>query len=486
MVFSSISFLVAFLPLVLIGYYYCPSCKTRNIFLLLSSILFYAWGEPKNVFIMIISIMFNYRAGLLLSAEKENTFKYRKLILGIAILLNLSLLFCFKYLGFTSRLLNELFNAFNIGNILIKDIILPIGISFYTFQSISYLIDVYHKPDLVQKNILYLGLYISFFPQLIAGPIVRYHDINEQILNRPYNMTKFTQGVERFIIGLAKKVLIANVVGEIADGIFALPFQSVSIYYSWIGILAYTLQIYYDFSGYSDMAIGLGKMFGFNILENFNYPYMSKSITEFWRRWHISLSTWFKDYLYIPLGGNRKGRARTIFNLFLVFFTTGLWHGASFNFIFWGLGHGLFISIEKLLKKYVKVKENIFTSILSHLYLMGTVILLWVLFRIGTKDGIKIILKLFGINYTNMFGNFVEIVNSPQLYLLVDTRFYIFFSIGIIFIFPWWRKLFPVIEKKTPAVVLEGIKYISIIVLYILSFINIADSAYNPFIYFRF
>ena len=486
MAFSSITFLIAFLPLALLCYY-LPSLKAKNIILLLLSILFYSWGEPKNVSILLISILVNYRAGLFLSDEKENVFfKYRKYTLAISITLNVLLLFYFKYFGFGTRVLNELFGFLSIANIPIKDWILPIGISFYTFRSISYLIDIYRKPELVQKNILDLGLYITFFPQLLAGPISRYDFFNEQIANRTYNAINFTQGIERFIIGLSKKILIANVLGEVVDGIFALQFQSVSTYYTWIAVLAYTLQIYYDFSGYSDMAIGIGKMLGFKTLENFNYPYISRSITEFWRRWHISLSTWFRDYLYIPLGGNRKSKYRIIVNIIFVFFVVGLWHGASFNFIFWGLGHGLMVAGERLFKINTSNEKNTVSSLFSRLYTIMTIVLLWVPFRVGTVESVKVILKLFGINYTNILGKGVAIKNSPQLFLLVDTRFYIIFFVGILFAFPWWRKALPNIQQKIPEYVFHTIKYIILLFLFILSFISIVDNSYAPFIYSKF
>jgi alginate O-acetyltransferase complex protein AlgI len=290
---------------------------------------------------MLFSIAINYRIGILLGDVKIN----RRGVLAVGILINISLLFYFKYFIFFERVINKIFRVIDYPQFQLPllNIALPIGISFYTFQSISYLVDVYKNPVLIQKNILDLGLYISFFPQLIAGPIVRYHDINEQIKERSHSINLFVSGIERFIIGLSKKVLIANTMAMTADRIFVLPSNSVPYYYLFLGIICYTFHIYYDFSGYSDMAIGLGRMFGFNILENFNYPYISKTITEFWRRWHISLSSWFKDYLYIPLGGNRKGRKRTTINLFIVFFTTGLWHGAEINFVLWGLGHGLLL-----------------------------------------------------------------------------------------------------------------------------------------------
>ncbi len=482
MVFSSVSFLVFFLPLVLLIYYILPvPLKYKNIILLFPSLLFYAWGEPRNIILMLISIVINYAFGLLLAyGEEKKIYNFKKIILAISVLLNISFLFYFKYINFTFSIINTFLSSFNIPNFSIKSIVLPIGISFYTFQAMSYIIDVYRDKSLVQKNILNLALYISFFPQLIAGPIVRYHDIKEQLSNRTHSIGLFVEGIERFIVGLSKKILIANIMAEVADGIFSLNVESVPSYYLFIAILAYTFQIYYDFSGYSDMAIGLGKMFGFKFLENFNYPYSAGTVTEFWRRWHISLSSWFKDYLYIPLGGNRKGPLRTAINLFIVFFTTGLWHGASFNFIIWGLFHGFFLSIEKVASKYLKIKKNIFTIVLSHIYTMGVVMLLWVLFRNDIQQSLKIITKLFipksEVPNTNL-----------ALYLLVDTRFYIFLAFAFIFSFPWWQKINLLkIETETKPIIFNLLKYSTLIFLYIFSFMSISDNSYNPFIYFRF
>ncbi len=411
MVFSSITFLVAFLPVVLTGYYCLSTIKTRNLLLLIASIFFYSWGEPKYIFLMILSIIINYIVGLLMEKHERRIYRTSYLFLGVSI--NLLFLFYFKYFNFSLAILNRILSFSGMDGFGMRSIILPIGISFYTFHSLSYIFDVYAQRVTPERNILNLGLYISFFPQLIAGPIIRYHDIKDQISNRVHNIDGFSEGIERFIVGLSKKVLIANTVGGVADRIFNLPYASVSTYYSWIGILAYTLQIYYDFSGYSDMAIGLGKMFGLHFLENFNYPYISRSISEFWRRWHISLSRWFKDYLYIPLGGNRKGLIRTMVNLFIVFLCAGAWHGASFNFIIWGLGHGFFLSAEKLFKDRIRIKENILTKFSSHIYTLSTVIMLWVVFRVGTKDGIKFILKMFGFNYSLFTGNFIKLQPDP-------------------------------------------------------------------------
>jgi alginate O-acetyltransferase complex protein AlgI len=429
---------------------------------------------------MIVSILFNYRMGLFIAGA--NTGRLRKIILGISIAVNLSILLYFKYLGFAARIINFLLSGAGIPVFAVKEIWLPLGISFYTFQSVSYLIDVYKDPKLLQRNILDLGLFITFFPQLIAGPIVRYHDINEQISARTHNISLFSEGVERFITGLAKKVLLANTFAEVADIIFAMSPQSIAAYYLWMAILSYTLQIYYDFSGYSDMAIGLGKMFGFNFLENFNYPYMSKSITEFWKRWHISLSRWFKDYVYIPLGGNRKGKGRTILNLYIVFFITGLWHGASFSFILWGLGHGTLMFIERMFGGKVNnaIKNKLIKNILAHCYTISSVVLLWVFFRLELRESVAFVSNLF------RFGA-VSVSANPELGLYIDTRYYLLFIAGIVFSFPWWRKLgFLAGNKPGPDGIFQILKYGISLCLLILSICSLASNAYNPFIYFRF
>ncbi|GMO11286.1 MAG: MBOAT family protein [Treponemataceae bacterium] len=481
MLFSSITFLIFFLPITLLVYYYCPFIRVKNYFLLFASLIFYAWGEPKYVLIMLFSIALNYRMGLWIG-ETSYTASKRKIVLAAAITANLLLLFYFKYLGFAERVLNKIALFFNHAEftVSISDIALPIGISFYTFQSISYLVDVYKKPALIQKNLLDIGLYISFFPALIAGPIVRYHDVSEQIKNRPHRLDLFVQGVERFIIGLSKKVLIANTLAEVADNILVLVPNSVSAFYLLLGIVSYSLQIYYDFSGYSDMAIGLGKMFGFDLRENFNYPYMSKSITEFWRRWHISLSSWFKDYLYIPLGGNRKGKARTILNLFVVFFATGLWHGAALHFVFWGLGHGVLLFLEKTFGKKINrvFKDGAAKSVLSHIYTLCSIMLLWVLFTLSIRDTAHFIKDLFFLNDGNVSANI-------RIKISIGTQFYVSLVFAVIFAFPWWRKI-KTLHSTSKTKLFSHIRYAVLPVLLILSMCMLATNAYNPFIYFRF
>jgi len=493
MLFSSITFLVFFLPSVLVLYFMLPSRAYRNAVLFFSSLIFYAWGEPKYVFLMLASVIFNYNVGLHLGiAECETVAIHRrKLILTFAILVNIGLLFVFKYFGFSITILDIFLVRLHLTPLKIINYALPIGISFYTFQEISYLVDVYKNPENSQKSLLNLGLYISFFPQLIAGPIVRYSDVNAQIAERKETLSDFATGLERFIIGLSKKILIANSMAVVADRIYGTDIFGYGTRLAWIAAFSYALQIYYDFSGYSDMAIGLARMFGFRLPENFNYPYATSSITDFWRRWHISLTSFFRDYVYIPLGGNRKGKSKTVLNRFIVFFTTGLWHGASVNFVLWGLAHGSLMSAERVLIKSKsensKSKELLLLTILKNVihrsFTLLSVLLLWVLFRNGTKQTIKLYLKMLGINYTSFFGSSREIVQFETLLLLLDTKFYIVAIMGVLFSFPWWRKI-AFLQSKS--LVILVMKYLVLGVLFVLCYANLADNSYNPFIYFRF
>ncbi|MDD7580449.1 MAG: DUF2232 domain-containing protein [Treponema sp.] len=476
MLFSSIVFLGFFLPVVLIVYYVIPSIKYRNCVLLVSSLLFYAWGEPKFVLLMIISIIFNFSMGIFISERKS-----RKKILIFSIIVNLIVLFIFKYLGFTCEIINVFINSLHLRPLTVLNLILPIGISFYTFQEISYLVDVYRNPDLVQKNVLNLGLYITFFPQLIAGPIVRYHDINYQIENRKENIADFSKGLERFIVGLSKKVILANNFALVCDAIYDSSFTSYGTLAAWIAAISYALQIYYDFSGYSDMAIGIAKLFGFDLLENFDYPYSASSITDFWKRWHISLTNFFRDYVYIPLGGNRKGKARTVLNRFFVFLLTGLWHGASFNFIFWGLAHGTSMVLERQTK--INERKNVILRIGYRVFTLFVIIFLWVLFRNETKETVKIWLKMLGINYHKFLSSVHKDKVLPLMFFYVDTKFYILTFFGLIFSFPWWKKISFLKEKF---VAVKVIKCICLVILLWICFSFLASNTYNPFIYFRF
>lgn len=384
MVFSSLTFLCIFLPVVLALYYLLPTLRIRNVLLIAVSLLFYAYGEPVYVLLMIASIIINYIFGRLLGTENK---KKRQWILAIAVVINIGLLVVFKYLDMMVQTVNQLCGS----EIPLVGLALPIGISFFTFQALSYVIDVYRREVEPQKNLWNVMLYISFFPQLIAGPIVKYHDIQEQIDNRNTDVKEIAEGLRRFIIGLSKKVLISNTMAVTADALFAAGAGELNILSAWIAAIAYMLQIYFDSSGYSDMAIGLGHMFGFRFLENFRYPYISANIQEFWRRWHISLSTWFKEYLYIPLGGNRKGKARTCLNKMIVFFSTGLWHGANWTFVLWGLWHGVFLLFEQVcpVKKLPKV--------LAHIYALLVVCVGFVMFRADTfGQGMFMIGTMFG------------------------------------------------------------------------------------------
>lgn len=394
----------------------------------------------------------------------------KKIVLIGALLFNLGLLGYFKYFNFFANNVNALFGSTLIP---IKNIILPIGISFYTFQIMSYIIDLYRGDIKVQKNILNLALYISFFPQLIAGPIVKYHDIDKQLKKRVITVEKFATGVKRFVYGLSKKVILSNSLAYIADTIFNASVSSINMPIAWIGAICYTLQIYFDFSGYSDMAIGLGKMFGFEFVENFNLPYISQSITEFWRRWHISLSTWFKEYLYIPLGGNRKGMIRTYINLIIVFLATGIWHGADWNFIAWGLYNGFFVVIERIKLKELLDKNKF--KILNHIYSLLVVIVGWVIFRTEDLNYLKV---MFISNNSECYFDLTQIINAKNITVIIIA---ILFS-GII------QVLLNKLKNKEK--ILEFYeKYLEIFVIFVLMFICImmlASNTYNPFIYFRF
>lgn len=472
MVFSSVIFLFLFLPIVLVGNFLLKK-EYRNYFLLIMSLGFYAFGEPKLVYVMVFSIAINYFSGLLIYYGKVKKSEFiERFSIFIGVSLNLYLLFYFKYFDFFISSANKVFGS----NIPLKEIVLPIGISFFTFQGMSYIIDLYRDKVPVQKNICYLALYVTLFPQLIAGPIVRYIDVNEQIENRQCNVTMFSEGISRFVVGLAKKMVIANHMGLVTDKVFELdPTDTLTTTVAWIGAITYTFQIYFDFSGYSDMAIGLGKMLGFDFLENFNYPYISKSITEFWRRWHISLSSWFRDYVYIPLGGNRRGNV--YFNLTCVFLVTGLWHGASFNFIVWGLWHGLFIVIEKVVK-LKGINLNI-PSPIKWLYTMTIVVIGWVLFR--APD----------LTYAIEFLKVMFLIGNSEPIVLFNIGYYLtikntlIIAISIIASVPILSLVKKQMDRVSPLVTDISGKLCAIS-LFVVSIILIMTSTYNPFIYFRF
>lgn len=472
MVFSSLLFLFRFLPAVLILYYIAPR-KLRNVILLLFSLFFYAWGEPKYVFLMLFTITMDFFIGKGIDkAKKEGNQKKAKRFLMISILVDLSILGFFKYADFLIGTVNTLTGA----GIPLLGIPLPIGISFFTFQTMSYTIDVYKGSTEVQKNWIKYGTYVSMFPQLIAGPIVQYKTIAEQMEHRKENTSDFSEGIHRFMIGLGKKVLIANNIGALWDAIAVLPVDGLAAGTAWLGALAYTFQIYFDFSGYSDMAIGLGKMFGFHFLENFNYPYISKSITEFWRRWHISLSSWFKEYVYIPLGGNRCKIAKQIRNILVVWMLTGIWHGANWNYVLWGCYYGALLLIEKLVLKKVL---NRLPGIIQRIYTMFFVVIGWIIFK--CED------MAYGIAYLKaMFGGFRQgLWNNETLYLLGN--YAVLFVLAIL-----GSTMLP---KKAAGVVLGGRKrtwaenviYIAFYaVIFFVSVAYLVDATYNPFLYFRF
>ena len=472
MLFSSVIFIFYFLPIVL-GLYYALSFsrKLQNGLLLISSLFFYAFGESKYVLLMIASILGNYVLGILVDKYR----KQGKFILVLTCIFNLGILFVFKYLNFVIRNVNDLlgkdFNTYNI--------VLPIGISFFTFQALSYVVDVYRKDTKVQKNPLYLGLYISFFPQLIAGPIVRYTTIEDQILNRKENFTLFSNGVCRFISGMAKKVLLSNCMAIVVDRAFQLNdmYSGLPISLAWLGSIAYTFQIYYDFSGYSDMAIGLGQMFGFKFLENFNFPYVSKSLSEFWRRWHISLGTWFKDYVYFPLGGSRvKNKDRIIINLLVVWFLTGVWHGAEWTFVIWGLLNFVFIALEKIISfEDLKIKP-----IFKHIYALFLINLGWVIFR--STD-----LVAAGNYISSMFG-FKDLGFASDYTLMFLKENFVFFIAAIIFAIPVTKRanLF-LSEGKNKFVKTFNIAYpFVMMILFMICVCYLVKGTYNPFIYFNF
>ena len=467
MVFSSLVFLFVFLPIILFLYYISKDTY-KNYLLLTASLFFYAWGEPTYVIIMLVSIFFNFIFGKKVDINKGSV---KKTWLLISIVFNISMLGVFKYTGFFIENLNLIFNL-GIKN---PGISLPLGISFFTFQAMSYVIDVYRKDAKVQNSFLNLALYISLFPQLVAGPIVRYQTVADQIDYRIHSLDKFTDGVTRFIVGLSKKVILSNSLGMLADTIFNTEVANLTVVSAWIGIVAYSLQIFFDFSGYSDMAIGLGKMFGFEFLENFNYPYISKSAGEFWRRWHISLGSWFRDYVYIPLGGSKKGKVRTYLNLFIVWFLTGFWHGASWTFIAWGLYFGILIALEKAFLD--KILNRLFSPI-RHLYLILVVMIGWIFFRADKFSyAFNYIKCLFGFNKNILFNNVtISYINDYGFIILIS----ILFSIPII---PNINKLLNRYNKYNVYYIVKSFILMS---MFVFTIIKLVNSTYNPFLYFRF
>ena len=468
MLFSSMTFLFVFMPLVM-AVYFLSKKEIRNYVLLIASIIFYAWGEPRYLAIMIITILVNYAGAILL--DKHYSSRQRLWIVSLTIVLDLSFLFYFKYFNFVVDNINGVLAT----DFQLLDIIMPIGISFYTFQAMSYLIDVYRREVPAQKDVYKLALYIVLFPQLVAGPIVKYHDVCEQIDNRTIEFKNVIIGFKRFITGLAKKVLIANTLAEVVDKIFAQAPENLTTGVSWLGAVAYCLQLYYDFSGYSDMAIGLGLMFGFRFLENFNYPYISKSITEFWRRWHISLATWFKLYLYIPLGGNRKGAVRTYWNLFAVFLVTGIWHGAAWSYVAWGIWNGIFIVIERFFGLDKDKNDRWYVSAAKHVYAFFAIVWGMIIFRAESLYyAYEYICRMLHIDVTK---------HLPDYDYGVNNKFAIMLIVGLICAMPVCRNL---IYIKYEHKVQRTLVNIWLFLLFFWSTISLAASTYNPFIYFRF
>lgn len=472
MVFSSLVFLCIFLPIIFCLHTVIPSVKVRNVLLIIASLVFYAYGEPVYVILMIVSALLNYVCAMLM--EKAN----RKAVLTAAVVINIGILCVFKYTGFFITTINSVLHL----NINVPQITLPIGISFFTFQALSYVIDVYRRQVEIQRNFFKVLLYISFFPQLIAGPIVKYRDIALEIDNRSVKLKEAAPGLRRFICGLGKKVLIANTMAAAADNIFNQGFDSLNIAGAWIGAVAYAMQIYFDFSGYSDMAIGLGRMFGFHFKENFEHPYGSSTIKEFWRRWHISLSSWFKEYVYIPLGGNRKGKIRTGINKIIVFFLTGLWHGANWTFVVWGLFHGLFSFFEEFVPALKKLPR-----VVLHIYTMLVVIVGFVIFRADTLTQAFIFIgKMFtGFEFSSASMSFACQQMTPFFIVMLAAAVICCGPIR-----PLVLKFRTASEKDEKLTSKENfvqiILYAAAFVLLLWCMIRLSGGSYNPFIYFRF
>lgn len=474
MVFSSLSFLFLFFPVTFLLYVAVPNAKFRNALLILASLVFYAWGEPVYILLLLASVLLNWLLALRLGSQDSG----RKAVAAVAVIINIGLLVVFKYSGFLVETVNGLLRL----SLPVPAIRLPIGISFFTFQTLSYVIDVYRDKSSVQKSFPRLLLYISFFPQLIAGPIVKYHDIKDQLARRTLSFDRCAHGMKRFLYGLGKKVLVANAMAVTADYAFGLPASSLTAFAAWLGAVSYMLQIYFDFSGYSDMAIGLGKMFGFDFKENFHYPYSAVSIKDFWRKWHISLSTWFKEYLYIPLGGNRKGKARTYLNQLIVFACTGLWHGANVTFLVWGLFHGLFLVLESGgIIPIKKADKHPATRLLARVYTLFVVLVGFTIFR---ADTMAQAVQYLGAMFTGGAGSAAQLAQA------------------VTYVTPWfltvlviaWITSFPVTPTLRNRLCRSGagataytvISYSLSVALFALCILSLAADTYNPFIYFRF
>ena len=473
MVFSSSVFLMTFIPVTLLAYFIVPErfVKVRNVVLLTASLIFYGWGEPKYILIMLFSIVFNYVCGLIIGQEININNKHRaKPMLIFCVLGNLAILGFFKYTDFVLETVNQLTAA----GLTLPGIALPIGISFYTFQTMSYVIDVYRNKVKAQKNIIIFGTYVTLFPQLIAGPIVRYSDVEVMLIDRKTRPEQVEDGIRRFIIGFGKKVLLANQIYPVWMELSSM--ENISAASAWLGAAAFTFQIYFDFSGYSDMAIGLGKIFGFDYLENFNYPYISRSITEFWRRWHMSLSSWFKEYVYIPLGGNKKGLPRQLANILIVWILTGLWHGASWNFVAWGIYYGIILIAEKLciLKVLKKCPPGV-----GHVYSIVIIVIGWVIFAV---DDLSEAIRYIGM----MFGSSGNLTDTAFSYFL-ESRIWLIIACAIGST-PLVRKVCGIISKRLREryILLGVIETVFLMAIFVFSMAFLVSGSYNPFLYFRF
>ena len=469
MVFGSPIFLFCFLPAAYLVYRFLPGIRSRNAWLAIASLVFYSFGQPVYLPLLLLSVVMNYLFGLLLMSPAGRGKRWPA---ACAVAGNLLLLGTFKYLDFFAGILNTLPGV----NLPLPGLALPIGISFFTFQGLSYALDVSREPDAGTRSFGKLVLYISFFPQLIAGPIIKYHDVALQIDQRELTPELTILGLRRFITGFAKKLLIANTMGLAADRVFALEAGALDLRLAWLGAVCYTLQIYFDFSGYSDMAIGLGRMFGFTFQDNFNLPYAARSIKEFWRRWHISLSSWFRDYLYIPLGGNRKGRARTMGNKIIVFFSTGLWHGANWTFVLWGMWHGLFSALEDANVIPKRLRE----SVLGHVYTMLVVVLGFTLFRADS-------LAAAGVMFSQMFAGFqFTPAHTLTLISLLDRRTVVFLIAAVLLASGLPQRLVERLSKAAPYAVRQWVRTAAYAALFALCVLNLSGASFNPFIYFQF
>jgi len=488
LLFTEPTFLFLFLPVLLALYFATLSREHRgygNVLLLVASVIFYAKGGGSFTWLMLASITFNYLMGIAVDRARERSGARRaRYVVAFAVTANLVVLGIFKYANFFADNVNTLFLALGLNPLVVPRVLLPIGISFYTFHAISYVVDVYRRDAIAQKSPVHAALYLLLFPQLIAGPIIRYRDLADQLARRIVTVDDFAYGVRRFVIGLGKKVLVANVVAGPADAIFAMPFAALSAGHAWLGLVCYTLQIYFDFSGYSDMAIGLGRMFGFRFPENFRWPYIALSVQDFWRRWHISLSTWFRDYLYKPLGGNRVPPARMYTNLVTVFFLCGLWHGASWNFVIWGLWHGAFLVIERVTHTRRENQRSFsrfrgFAFSWRHAYTLAVVMIGWVFFRAETLPGALAFLKaLAGL--------------SPALPAPLGVRWFLSNDVllamaaGIVGSTPWLPALAARQEPSRAESPMTLAGALALTAVFLLSVMHVAARSYNPFIYFRF